>query len=328
LLLAACVSEDIATGDAEIVSGADAPGSAWDAVGSLSDAIGNFCTGTLIAPSLVLSARHCVHGPSIWRGEITFNVGSNARAPKRTVVVDGAAKAPLDGGGWISLGSDVALFHLAEPISNVRPIPVFREAWAEHEIGSKVRIVGYGRQAQDQLAVEGAYGTRKTGLLTLQAVRGRALDRAFPTFDAFRTRIETLEGKPVDEADRVALEKAYAYTLLDGYEVFIGLGEGDAQNCHGDSGGPLFHGDGASRTIGGVLSGGIIVSGTHCRGGFYATFGPRALEMIDAALACEGAPGDAPCDDAMWSQKIAPGKRPVLDGGTDAARTLDARRDG
>ena len=64
-MLAGCSSADDAANDADqdLIAGTDAVGAEFDAVGMLvmqgSDGMTSLCTGTLIAPTVVLTAKHC-----------------------------------------------------------------------------------------------------------------------------------------------------------------------------------------------------------------------------------------------------------------------------
>lgn len=288
-----------------VVGGIDARSPAYRPVGALADPSGPFCTATLIAPTLIVSARHCIHGPSIFRGEVTFRIGQDANVPEREVQVVAAAKPDLDSGGWIGVGSDVAVFQLGEPITDVPPMKIGAVPLTKTDLGRKSIVVGYGRQSQDLLAEQGVYGTRKVGNMTLRAVDGKPLRQTFATFELFVAKLAELEGHALDAADTKQLQIAWDYDLLAQHEVFLGFGSKDVQICHGDSGSPLIWVRSGTREVQGVLTGGIIVGGRHCRGAFYAAFGPRARALVDGTMACE----KTGCPLYPWSAKVAPGRR-------------------
>jgi protease YdgD len=128
----------------------------WEAVGRVDLADGGFCTGTLIAADLVLTAAHCVIGPGgtpVDAGRITFQAGyadgaSIVDAPvSRTVAAEGFSgreAAPLE-----ETLSDVALLQLASPIptSLISPFVVSLPG-----AGDEVSVVSYAQGREEALS--------------------------------------------------------------------------------------------------------------------------------------------------------------------------------
>jgi len=118
----------------------------YPAVGCLQDTINNrICSGTLIAPNLVLSAKHCAPMD-------TFNTGdfcSTTTGPQVPNVrtIDYAIKyvAGEDPVVWTDpdlYPNDLAIYHLSSPIYNVRPLQV--NALGYPGDGTNCVAVGYG----------------------------------------------------------------------------------------------------------------------------------------------------------------------------------------
>lgn len=103
----------------------------WEAVGRLNISGTNMCTGSLVAPNLVLTAAHCLYDPASGRAidptTIKFEAGLVGR---RSKAVRGVAKAVIHPGyrhnarGTAQTGSDIAVLRLSRSISSadIRPL--------------------------------------------------------------------------------------------------------------------------------------------------------------------------------------------------------------
>ncbi|MBX3220122.1 MAG: trypsin-like serine protease [Labilithrix sp.] len=156
--LAACVAEAPETSEAmgassQSIVGGSASTSADDATVLLNEAGGPGCTGTLIAPNLVLTARHCV---------TYFNPNAECGAPLRgelgasliTVSVGVYANAQ----GYVAratrfyvptaqelCSADVALVALDTDIKNVTPAKV---RFSPPAVNDLTTAIGYGEQGK------------------------------------------------------------------------------------------------------------------------------------------------------------------------------------
>jgi len=96
-----------------------------------------FCTGTLIAPDLVVTAAHCVRGSAA--GEIGFGVGVDPSEPDGLFLSTGVFPNREVDAALILLGEDVTASGL-----DITPIPVNQAALDDTLVGQAVQAGGYG----------------------------------------------------------------------------------------------------------------------------------------------------------------------------------------
>ena len=132
----------------------------WQAVGRVNLPNGGFCTGSLIAPNLVLTAAHCVHDPftalRLDASEISFAAGwrqgrAAAHRKVRRVVVhptyEHQGKAEFE-----NVGNDIAIVELDHAIRNTAITPFERSA--RPSIGTKVQVVSYAHDRAEMPSIE------------------------------------------------------------------------------------------------------------------------------------------------------------------------------
>jgi hypothetical protein len=264
-----------------------------------------FCTATLIAPESVVTAKHCAL--TAFQAEsldldVAWLAGPSLANPLEVIPVVAVELAPLNSGGFLRIGSDVAVLHLEHATSVPAATPL---ALGDELIGRAMVSIGYGIFSPDGDEDE----RRRSGSETLAAVRGPVLE---PMFGSFENYVEwSLTGEvtdfdylqmflPGDFFGQFLLRSLRSdfdsQLLLDGYEAVTGRAPGDTQTCSGDSGGPLAlqAEDGSWQTYG-VLSGGLYSGHSVCDyGSVFATFGPDTLAFVTRAQSWVDPCGELP----------------------------------
>jgi hypothetical protein len=238
----------------EIVGGTAAPRGEFPGFASLRDASGqHICGGTLIAPSWVLTAGHCISTQSV-RGDIVEVVVGGSTLSSNDgehLKVERAFQHPDWNDDVLFPANDVGLLRLATPSS----APVVRLAPADllrhlHP-GTKLRVTGFGTTDEDADDASDALLFAEVPLV------------------------------PRRECARV-----YGKFLLDSL-FCAGYPKGGIDACYGDSGGPLFADDGQGPVQLAVVTGGIGCA----RPEWYGLY--TNVARYDAWIASTRAQGDA-----------------------------------
>ncbi len=216
---AACFDPaDVDIDESYVIGGSSTTAGEFPGVGALMYDFGGQvrigCTGTLIAPTAVLTAAHCVDPESIGGIVPGFTLALDTTVGGDLGIVAGAAAYKhesftfdvelMDG---LAQFFDVGVVILAQPITSVEPVKMPRPDQAAALVaGLDLEIAGYGRTSNQ---------TDDFGVM----------------YDA-RTKLVSLNAT----------------------ELQVGMGAPQPQNCNGDSGGPGMADLGDGRRVVGIVS--------------------------------------------------------------------------
>ncbi len=195
------------------------------------------CTGTLIAPNVVLAARHC----GVFPGS-TIRFGSNSLAPSFIATVDSVINPA--GSGSLLDGGDVAILTLTGNVPSSIATPVVLTDDTFSLVGSEAITVGYGFNGVGSFGHGFSSDGRRwagTNIIDRYGLpAGAAGTNIFSTdFDNGTLGANTIPGS---SASPLPLE---------------------ATTAPGDSGGPLFVDYGGTLALAGVLSGGTTSTSVY-----------------------------------------------------------------
>jgi hypothetical protein len=257
---AACVAEPagpddeaVARGAAPILGGVQVQAGQFPTVVAILVDGGNrgLCTGTLVAPDVVLTAAHCVH-PGVLQLQNQAQVTALTTVKLDAVhaffssgtTIQAAATIPHPSFSLQGIGdNDVGIVRLAQPVTDRAPTPINRNA-ADAPAGITVTMVGYGQtntQSQQSAGPEMVLAAKSTAPCA-----------------------QVSFGFPISVSDANLL----CYPQTDG-----------TGKCHGDSGGPSFLTIGGIQKVVGVTSFGDQT----CVSGGADTRVDAELDFIDQA---------------------------------------------
>lgn len=277
----------------KIVGGQPAAAAAWPWQVALiradrSNTDGQFCGGSLISPSWVLTAAHCVDGRSpsdivVMEGSSSLKRGGRRIEVSRIIVHESYTRGV----------NDIAVLQLAGSAAST-PVPYFSSAAAKpfNAEGQSATVTGWGLLRPIREGDDHQYYDDLTG------------DPLDPT-DIRRGTYFTTElmqvTMPLIGTQRCAA--AYPNEAIDGRQTCAGISAGGKDSCQGDSGGPLVIKDKSGR----YFQAGIVSWGYSCaKPGKYGVY--TWVSAYDSWIAAKtGIKANAPAGAAQASPPAATG---------------------
>lgn len=288
-------TQDIGTSPQPIISGQPATQATYAAVGALVyyypevGVLDTFCSGTLVAPKAITTARHCT--PSIdlaiESGLVpAFAIGPDAFNPTAIIPITGYVNAPRAASSVNGLlrdgGRDVAVAYLTSAPAGVTPAKL--GLFEKKLVGTAFDIVGYGVSNPEYF-----YGQKFVGKATARATAGKWYPLLFNNkFEAFKSWYFT-DSPSAQHTEAEAKAWWQDYKLEEEYELLAGGLTGESVACHGDSGGPLLRGTRASAltTYGVSFAVEGSIASACAMGGGYLVFNSKMLDFVKTAISAK-----------------------------------------
>lgn len=250
------------------------------------------CTATLIGPSTVVTAKHCLRETWVQRQlglDVSWARGVNI-AEAQLVAVATTSSPDSSVEGALGLGYDVGIAHLLE---DVPASPAMAVPWDAELLDTSLVTIGYGMAT----AWGPTGGMRRIGRETVVASEGALYEILYGDFESFveveltgastdQDYLGDAKLRPLpDELD--VMHRVYTQkSLIAEHEIVTRPGFGGTRSCRGDSGSPLLSvREDGGWAVHGVLSGGAGSARAECDfGEVYAVFGPATFPFIQDAV--------------------------------------------
>ena len=312
--------EGVGISEDAIANGYAAPWSLFNPVGALANALPDgsyrsFCTATLVAPNLVLTAKHCTSFGKMDE-PVFFAIGFDSSHPDRVVEVNKFVWERTVSNSVTLLGADAGIGVLAEAISNIQPVSLVAANTFHHLPYANGLIwpgfmipVGYGYQTDTHdapVTPNSPFGTRFLGISRVAGISG---DGYWPTVygaaNYAEFRADTIASGVLTEP----LTQAQEDDILDKWNNGLILSPSDVVALSptnpqpGDSGGPLLRFKHGRLKSYGIASGVIVSTGDDDdtiakRTTIYTAFTPEVLHFVDSAKTCGTVPIQGQCNGA------------------------------
>ena len=206
--------------DTRIVGGHDAAPGQWPwlvalVVKNVFPYDGQFCGGTLINPTWVITAAHCMQGETVKNLDVVANIfdlteDNGQRVAVKRIIVHPDYDANSD-------DNDLALLQLTEPVQNAVSLPLISGAASLD--GINATVIGWGLLNENE--------------------------------DTYPSILQEVN---VPVKSNAQCKRSYGVGRITGSMMCAGLAAGGKDTCSGDSGGPLMILQGRSWVLAGITS--------------------------------------------------------------------------
>jgi V8-like Glu-specific endopeptidase len=135
---------------------------------------GYLCTASVISPTVLLTAAHCVSPTETGAGArfvVLTSPNVNRRGGGQQLAVREVHANPLWSADHLEAGHDEGIVILDQP-TTLKPLPFNRDPLAIGDVGKKLRIVGYGL---DDGSLQTGAGVKRQALTSLRAISAKLI---------------------------------------------------------------------------------------------------------------------------------------------------------
>ena len=146
------------------------PTSDFPSVGTVGAWGSDFCSGTLISQTFVLTAAHCAESVGDTDGNFTLD-GQTYTTEKVHMHPDWN-----DSVFGTDAANDIALYELNQAVSGTTPSPIFT---GTPQVGDELKLVGFGAGGDGTTGHNGDYGTKRVGTTPIDQVTSTLIHWSF-----------------------------------------------------------------------------------------------------------------------------------------------------